>query len=73
MTLENRVACCISNIIEVQPHLVEAELRDAWIDDFDRILIAMELEDEFNIEISDDIAYQWQTFSDIVEAVRART
>ena len=48
---------------------LDTRLDEIGIDSIDLIEIGMDLEHEFEIEIDDDEAYEWQTPNDIVNTV----
>lgn len=53
---------CHDNDVQLTTHLRD----DLGMDDIDRVELAMDLEDEFGIDISDEQAERFNTVSDVV-------
>ena len=49
-----------------------ALIDDLGLDGLDRQIIAMELEDRFGIEISDNTLEQWRTIADILATITTK-
>ena len=57
--------------IEVESITPESRLaEDLGADSLDRIEIYMSCEEEFGVEILEEVAKQWRTVADIVETIR---
>jgi acyl carrier protein len=71
-TLEDRVKTCIAE----QVILPLADIKDddtlvvLSFDSLDRVELVMALEDEFGVEIVDEVAIGWTTVQSVIETVR---
>jgi len=68
MSLVERV-CKVLEGVEGEAVAEDTNLESLRMDSFDRVELLMDLEDEFMIEISDDVAEEWVTVKDIVKTV----
>jgi acyl carrier protein len=68
--VEQKVIAAVANALgaSVSEVLLQSSLEDLGADDIDRVAIAMELEDEFEIDLEDldTTASSWKTVQDIV-------
>lgn len=47
-------------------------IADLALDTIDRVVLAMELEDEFRVTIAEDVEDGWQTIADIAATIEAQ-
>jgi len=59
----------VSNLISEEDLKIDTKLSDIGMDSLDRIELVMELEDEFDLSISDDNVETWEVVDDIVKSV----
>lgn len=74
-TIESRVQRVIAEALRVVPEAVVPSARlglDLAADSLDTISVTIELEDEFDLEISDEEAQRLVTVADVVAYVRGR-
>jgi acyl carrier protein len=69
MSVEARVRTMIADTVGLDEDDVQGEILDFLQDSLDRVLIALELEDDFQIEIKDAEIDSWETFDDVVRTV----
>lgn len=75
VTIADQVRGIIASTLVIEPHKVtdEAELRDdLGCDSLDPIELSVELEDAFDIALSDDEVERWNTVGDVVRSVEAQ-
>lgn len=73
--MEELILSIIADTLDFEREEVylEASLRnDLIIDSLDYIQIRLVLQDEFGIEITDDVAKKFETIKDIVEYIKER-
>ena len=71
--IDRRVRATISRIVGVDYVTAEQHLRDdVGAKGLDRIDIALTLEGEYDIEISEASACSWQTVTDVIRSVERR-
>lgn len=76
LTIRDRLLRIVSDHLGVEPEKVVDEahlMHDLGADSLDAIEIAMELEEQFRIEITDDDLEQVSTFGDLVGLVERTT
>jgi len=75
MSIEDKVKRILAERLEVDPSEIRPDaefINDLGADSLDIVELLMSLEDEFDIEISDDEAEQIMTVKDAVEFITKR-
>jgi acyl carrier protein len=71
----NKIRDVVVKKFKVQPEIVNAGTRlreDLNVDSLDAVELIMELEDTFNVKISDDEAQKLKTIGDIVNFIQPK-
>jgi acyl carrier protein len=73
LSVEDRVMLVLENMV-LQGHdiLNETTFEEMGLDSLDKIEACMDIEDEFNIDISDDAMEMLDTFGELVEYINRR-
>jgi len=73
--IETKIKSALSGFLKIEPSKIKgnALLRDELgLDSMDTIELVFELEDNFNIQISDDDLLEFKTMDDVVEYIAKR-
>jgi len=74
LSVEQRVKIVISKHLDVNPQRIKnnSSITELGADSLDTVELTMALEEEFNIEISDQDANRMKTVSDITKYIESR-